>query len=143
MNFDEKELFALVVVGLVALSIPLLGLSSSHFFSESSYANALLVEHVIKGESAPGAGLFHQFAAFTYFRIAAFTGATGVDVGLLTTILSLLPAFIILAIALGAYFSLRGFFAMGLPVSALPSAWLMLSTKTVSMSARTFSVISL
>lgn len=107
---EREEIFAALVVGLLALSVALLSLGVGNFLTGESYSNALRIEAIAKGEPAANAGIFHQFAAFAYARAAAFSGAQEFDVGLLVLVLKLIPGLAALAAGIGAYFMLRGIF---------------------------------
>lgn len=107
---EKEEIFAILLVGLVSLSLPLLSSGIGHFVTEGSYSHALKVEAVAKGEAVADAGLFHSFAAFVYSRAAALSGAGSFDAGLLTEVLKFLPGLLALIAGIAAYFALRGIF---------------------------------
>ena len=109
---NEKDLFAVSFVLLIALTVALSTFGAEHLFTLKSYSHALNIEKVVKGEQGITMNypIYYSFVAFVYSRVADFAGTGDFSPSLLITSLKLTSAFLAALTALAAYIALRSFY---------------------------------
>ncbi|MDD5317361.1 MAG: hypothetical protein PHF51_01355 [Candidatus ainarchaeum sp.] len=137
---DEKDLFALFALALLALALSLSTADQEFLLTQQSFSNALAIESAVKGVPAPAgpenvSWPYVSAAAFAYSQAASYAGAPPqFDPGLLVSVLKALNAAFALASAAAFYFALRQFysreasaFGSAMAVASIPALGIFLS----------------